>query len=93
MFLHSTLCTNICCLFVCVCTFFRDWCLSRQLWWGHKVPAYRVQVQCINQSVFYINQLICIVIELPVDQSDGVVVMAALMVQLGVDLSLIMKIA
>lgn len=20
----------------------RDWCLSRQLWWGHRVPAYRV---------------------------------------------------
>uniref|UniRef100_A0A8V5GZV4 Valine--tRNA ligase, mitochondrial n=1 Tax=Melopsittacus undulatus TaxID=13146 RepID=A0A8V5GZV4_MELUD len=20
-----------------------DWCLSRQLWWGHRVPAYRVQ--------------------------------------------------
>uniref|UniRef100_A0A672TZ98 Valine--tRNA ligase, mitochondrial n=1 Tax=Strigops habroptila TaxID=2489341 RepID=A0A672TZ98_STRHB len=21
----------------------RDWCLSRQLWWGHRVPAFRVQ--------------------------------------------------
>ncbi|NXH12876.1 SYVM protein, partial [Bucco capensis] len=21
-----------------------DWCLSRQLWWGHQVPAYQVQV-------------------------------------------------
>jgi valyl-tRNA synthetase len=20
--------------------FCRDWCLSRQLWWGHRVPAY-----------------------------------------------------
>ncbi|KRH92782.1 Valyl-tRNA synthetase, partial [Pseudoloma neurophilia] len=20
----------------------RDWCLSRQLWWGHRIPAYRV---------------------------------------------------
>ena len=20
----------------------RDWCLSRQLWWGHRVPAYKV---------------------------------------------------
>ena len=18
----------------------RDWCISRQLWWGHRVPAY-----------------------------------------------------
>ena len=22
----------------------RDWCLSRQLWWGHQVPAYRLIV-------------------------------------------------
>ncbi|KAK7113968.1 valine--tRNA ligase-like [Littorina saxatilis] len=21
----------------------RDWCLSRQLWWGHRIPAYRFQ--------------------------------------------------
>lgn len=20
----------------------RDWCLSRQLWWGHRIPAYRI---------------------------------------------------
>ena len=20
----------------------RDWCISRQLWWGHRVPAYLV---------------------------------------------------
>jgi valyl-tRNA synthetase len=19
-----------------------DWCISRQLWWGHRIPAYRV---------------------------------------------------
>ncbi|KAF7684264.1 putative valine--tRNA ligase, cytoplasmic [Astathelohania contejeani] len=23
----------------------RDWCLSRQLWWGHRIPAYRVFVE------------------------------------------------
>lgn len=23
----------------------KDWCLSRQLWWGHRIPAYRVLVE------------------------------------------------
>ncbi|KAL9051710.1 MAG: hypothetical protein Q9162_005860 [Coniocarpon cinnabarinum] len=23
----------------------QDWCLSRQLWWGHQIPAYRVKFQ------------------------------------------------
>lgn len=27
----------------CVCMF-RDWCVSRQLWWGHRIPAYFVQI-------------------------------------------------
>lgn len=22
--------------------FFRDWCVSRQLWWGHRIPAYSI---------------------------------------------------
>lgn len=20
----------------------KDWCISRQLWWGHRIPAYKV---------------------------------------------------
>ena len=23
----------------------RDWCVSRQLWWGHRIPAYFVRVK------------------------------------------------
>ena len=26
-------------------TYFRDWCISRQLWWGHRVPAYYVTLK------------------------------------------------
>ncbi|KAF2088336.1 valyl-tRNA synthetase [Saccharata proteae CBS 121410] len=28
----------------------QDWCLSRQLWWGHQAPAYFVQIEGENNS-------------------------------------------
>jgi len=28
----------------------RDWCISRQLWWGHRIPAYRVVVSSPSSS-------------------------------------------
>eukprot|EP00002_Diphylleia_rotans_P039329 TRINITY_DN909_c0_g1_i2.p1 TRINITY_DN909_c0_g1~~TRINITY_DN909_c0_g1_i2.p1 ORF type:complete len:1026 (+),score=250.34 TRINITY_DN909_c0_g1_i2:57-3134(+) len=26
----------------------RDWCISRQLWWGHRIPAYRVSIPGVS---------------------------------------------
>jgi valyl-tRNA synthetase len=28
--------------FLCAAENVEDWCVSRQLWWGHRVPAYKV---------------------------------------------------
>lgn len=27
-----------------LCLLGSDWCISRQLWWGHQVPAYQVEL-------------------------------------------------
>ena len=29
----------------------RDWCISRQLWWGHRIPAYYVSLDGGNFEV------------------------------------------
>ena len=29
----------------------RDWCISRQLWWGHQAPVYFVKIEGAAQSV------------------------------------------
>lgn len=28
----------------------QDWCVSRQLWWGHQIPAYLIIVDGIRPS-------------------------------------------
>ncbi|KAI8878712.1 hypothetical protein K501DRAFT_195183, partial [Backusella circina FSU 941] len=28
----------------------QDWCISRQLWWGHEIPAYQVRIQGVSSS-------------------------------------------
>lgn len=32
----------------CYFIFFRDWCVSRQLWWGHRIPAYFITIDDPN---------------------------------------------
>uniref|UniRef100_A0A4W6DAV5 Valine--tRNA ligase, mitochondrial n=1 Tax=Lates calcarifer TaxID=8187 RepID=A0A4W6DAV5_LATCA len=27
-----------------------DWCISRQLWWGHQIPAYQVESLCVCEQ-------------------------------------------
>ncbi len=29
----------------------QDWCISRQLWWGHRCPAYFVNIEGADQDV------------------------------------------
>lgn len=36
----------------------RDWCISRQLWWGHRIPAYKFSLSTKNTSVSLPDSLV-----------------------------------
>jgi hypothetical protein len=35
-------CSCFCCCCCCCCCCCQDWCISRQLWWGHRIPVWYV---------------------------------------------------
>jgi valyl-tRNA synthetase len=37
----------------------QDWCISRQLWWGHRVPAYFVIMKGDENDVFILLIIAC----------------------------------
>ena len=34
----------------------QDWCISRQLWWGHRIPAYYIEAPSIPQDAFVVAE-------------------------------------
>ncbi|EGC32719.1 hypothetical protein DICPUDRAFT_49396 [Dictyostelium purpureum] len=34
----------------------KDWCVSRQLWWGHRIPAYHVSIKGVRSNPYDTNQ-------------------------------------
>ena len=43
----------------------KDWCISRQLWWGHRIPAYYapdgyIQVRSLGHSKKLCREMICL---------------------------------
>lgn len=35
----------------------RDWCISRQLWWGHRIPAYFVTIEGSSRDVISLSEI------------------------------------
>ena len=33
----------------------RDWCISRQLWWGHQIPAYKVVKPAQEEEKWFVG--------------------------------------
>ena len=31
----------------------QEWCISRQLWWGHRIPAYKVSKPAQKEEKWY----------------------------------------
>lgn len=35
---------------ICLTDNIQDWCISRQLWWGHEIPAYQIKLKGITEN-------------------------------------------
>ena len=49
MYVSMYVCMYVC-VYECMCPPRRDWCVSRQLWWGHRIPAYFVRKATESES-------------------------------------------
>ena len=49
----------------------QDWCISRQLWWGHRIPVWSILVKCENHRFFNVDQCLTDNLEDMLDQSKA----------------------